>query len=94
MDYHGLPWITIACTDGFRRPLSSPPPPSPPPPPFVHAGMVLSAFGEEEEVEPGEEPSPVEEPPELPHKSDLREDKPWPQEHSLCIFGPRNGIRR
>ena len=56
--------------------------------------MVLSAFGEEEEVEPGEEPSTVEEPPELPHKSDLREEKPWPQEHSLCIFGPRNGIRR
>ena len=56
--------------------------------------MVLSAFGEEEEPEPGEEPIPVEEPPKPPPKSDLLVEKPWPQEHSLCIFGPRNGIRR
>ena len=88
----------------------------------MRAGMVLSAFGEEEEPEPGEEPIPVEEPaqsaackcsprrppplptgeepipveepPKPPPKSDLLVEKPWPQEHSLCIFGPRNGIRR
>ena len=43
---------------------------------------------------PGEEPIPVEEPPKPPPKSDLLVEKPWPQEHSLCLFGPRNGIRR
>jgi hypothetical protein len=36
----------------------------------------------------------VEEPPKPPPKSDLLVEKPWPQEHSLCLFGPRNGIRR
>ena len=61
----------------------------------IFIGMVLSAFGEEDEEEEGEEkPAPEETPaPAAPH-SDLREEMPWPQEHSLCLFGPRNILRR
>jgi hypothetical protein len=62
----------------------------------IFIGMVLSAFGEEDEEVPGEEAAPKEEPP-MPKsksKTNLLVEKPWPQEHALCLFGPRNGIRR